>query len=555
MSALRDGAVDRIGRACAGIALMTLAACGGDTPAGHAAVGNIVASTAPAAVQVLNRGLDDTPRSLDPDLSTDVQGQNVIDDLFEGLTTVGEDGSVVPGVAQSWEVTPDAKIWTFHLRPEARWSNGDPVRAADFLFAWRRIVNPKTGSEYAQSLAPIANAMAIATGKAPVQSLGAAAPDPLTVRITLAAPTPYILNLLADNYLMPLHRATLERYGDDWTRPANIVSNGPYVLKEFIIGNRITLEKNPRYWAADGVRITKVTFFAITDSLTQVSRFTAGDLDFTSSFPSTQFRWIKSQFGDQVHIGPYLGVTMLAFNMVEPPFALNRNLRLAVSMALDRKVLADKIRQGLQLPAYTLMPPLPGYQQQLPAWAAWDDERRHAEARRLYTAAGYSKQRPLRVQLLYPTSDDNRDLFDAVAAMLRMNLGAEIEPYNEEFRVELQDLRLHKSKFFQNAWIGDFPDPFTFMQLFTTGFDQNFSAYADPSFDALLHAASLEPELARRFDYFQQAERRLNDQAPYIPMFYYTTRHLAKPYLKGWTNNILDRNPTRYMYLLEHSDR
>ncbi len=507
-----------------------------------------------AADQTLTRALDAMPRSLDPSLLTDVDAQKVTDDLFEGLTTFGFDGAMVPGVASSWQVSADGKNWVFHLRPEARWSNGDPVTSADFVYAWHRQVDPKTGTEYAQALAPIVGAMAIATGHAPVSSLGVEAPDPSTLRIALNSPTPYLLFLLADSFMQPLHRATIERYGDDWTRPEHWVSNGPFVLKELIIGNRITLEKNPLYWGAASVRPTRVIYYPL-ETLIQVSRYMAGDIQFASIFPNSQYQWLQSQLGSQVVTGPYLGISQLALNMLKPPFAASRELRLALNMAVDRRVLAEKFLQGVQQPAYTLVPPLPGYTPQIPEWARWSDERRHAEARRLYAAAGYSTAHPLHVQVDYPTGEDNRDTYDAISAMWRTNLGADVEPYNEEFRVLLQDLRLHKSMLFQDSWIGDYPDPYTFLQLFQTGFDQNFGAYSDPKFDALLDAASHEANEARRFEDFEQAEQRLNEEGGDIPLMYYTSRHLIKPYLKGWHLNIQDRVVSRYMFLLEHEGR
>jgi oligopeptide transport system substrate-binding protein len=461
---------------------------------------------------------------------------------------------MVPGVATSWEVSADGKNWVFHLRPQARWSNGDPVTSADFIYAWRRQVDPKTGTEYAQALAPIVGAMAVATGHAPVSSLGVDAPDPLTVRIALNSPTPYLLFLLADSFMQPLHRATIERWGDDWTRPEHWVSNGPFVLKEVVIGNRITLEKNPLYWDAASVRPNQVIYYPL-ETLTQVGRFMAGDIQFASIFPNSQFKWLKSKLGDQVVTGPYLGISQMEVNMLGPPFAMSRDLRLALNLALDRTILANKVREGLQEPAFSVVPPLPGYRPQVPEWASWSDERRHAEARRLYAAAGYSAAHPLRVQLDYPTGEDNRDVFDAITAMWLTNLGAQVEPYNEEFRVLLQNLRLHKAALFQNSWIGDYPDPFTFLQLFQTGFDQNFSAYSDPAYDALLSAAAQEADPARRFRYFEQAERRLNEEGVSIPIMYYTSRHLVKPYVKGWQLNIQDRIVSRYMYLLEHEGR
>jgi oligopeptide transport system substrate-binding protein len=535
------------------LAAALLAACGGDRQGAEVvqAAPSIRLGTTLAEDQTLRRALDAMPRSFDPSLLTDVDAQKVTDDLFEGLTVLGLDGSTVPGVASSWKVSADGKNWVFHLRPEARWSNGDPVTSADFVYAWRRQVDPKTGAEYAQALAPIVGAMAIATGHASPSTLGVDAPDARTLRVTLNSPTPYLLSLLQDSYMQPLPRAAIERWGDNWTRPEHWVSNGPFVLKEVVIGNRITLEKNPRYWGAASVRPPRVIYYPL-ETLAQVSRFMAGDIQFSSIFPNSQFKWLKSQLGDQVVTGPYLGIQQLSVNMLRPPFSVSRDLRLALNLAMDRTILASRVREGVQVPAFSMVPPLPGYQPQIPEWAHWSDERRHAEARRLYAAAGYSAKHPLRIQVDYPTDEESRDVYDAIAAMWLTNLGAHIEPYNEEFRVLLQDLALHKSLLFQNSWIGDYPDPFTFLQLFQTGFDQNFSGYSDPTFDALLKSASEEPDPARRYRFLEQAEARLGEEGASIPLMYYVTRHLVKPYIKGWQLNLQDRMLSRYMYVLEH---
>jgi oligopeptide transport system substrate-binding protein len=530
-----------------------LAGCGGQpsTPQGQAPAS--ITGTALAADQTVTRSLRNMPRTLDPSLFTDVYAQTIVDDLFEGLTTLGADGSPSPGVASSWETSADGRQWVFHLRPEARWSNGDIVTAADFLYAWHRTLDPKTGSEYAQALAPIVGALEIATGKAPFAALGVSAPDPYTIRIALVAPTPYLLALLGDGFMQPEHRATIERFGDDWTRPEHIVSNGPFVLRELIIGDRITLEKNAHYWNASAVHPTRVVYYPL-DQITQVSRYLAGDIQFADDFPSEQLRYLRALLGAQVQTAPLLAIDQVGFNMLQPPFAANRYLRRALTMALDREVLADKVRQGAEFPAYTLVPPLPGYPQALPEWAGWSAERRHAEARRLYAAAGYSREHPLRMQLDYDTSESSRDLFDAIAAMWRTNLGAEVEPYDEEFRVLLQDLRLHKSLLFAEDWTGDYPDPYTFLQLYETGFDENFSGTSDPDFDALLKAATNASDVAQRYADFSRAEARLNSDAVYIPYLYRAGRHLIKPYLKGWRLNVVDRIPSRYLYLLKHGD-
>jgi oligopeptide transport system substrate-binding protein len=534
-------------------AVAAMAGCGSPGPSAGAAA-PITVGTALAADQTVTRGLDSMPRTLDPSLLTDTEAQKVVDDLFEGLTAIGLDRDIVPGVAASWETSADGKTWVFHLRSDARWSNGDSVTADDFVYAWRRVVDPKTGSEYAQALGPIVGAIAIATGKAPVDTLGVAAPDAHTLRVSLNNPTPYLPSLLADSFMQPLPRATIERYHDDWTRPEHMVSNGAFVLKELIVGDRITVEKNPFYWGAAAVHPTRVIFYPL-EADPQIDRFMAGDIQYTSKFGSSQYPWLKARLGDQVHNGPYLGIQMLAFNALVPPFANNPGLRRALSMAIDRRELADKVELGMVQAAYTLVPPLPGYDPPLPEWASWSDERRHAEARRLYAAAGYSKTHPLRINVDYATSEDSRDIFDALAAMWRANLGAEVQPYNEEFRVLLQDLALHKSLLFWNGWIGDYPDPFTFLQLFQTGFEQNFGGYSDARYDALLEAASREPDPVRRYGYLAEAEKRLDAEGPSLPFLYYAQRHLIKPYLKGWRANIQDRSPSRFLYVLEHQGR
>lgn len=507
-----------------------------------------------AADQSLARTIDQPPSTLDPALATDTDSTRVLTDLFEGLTSNAPDGSIIPAGAISWEVSVDGRSWTFHLRHGARWSNGEPITAADYIYSWRHQVDPKTAAQNGQELAPIVNAEDILDGKAAPETLGVAAPDPYTIHVALTHPTPYLLDLVSDSFMAPLPRATLERYGDDWSRPEHMVCNGPFLLKAEIIGNRVELAKNPNYWDAANVRLNHVIYYPI-DRATQPARFLSGDVAYTDFFTPLQYHWLQSRLGAQVQVGSYLGTQMLAFNMLEPPFAGNRNLRLALSMAVDREILAAKVFQGLFPPAYRVTPAIPGYQVPLPVWASWSAERRHAEAQRLYAAAGYSAAHPLRVELAYSTDPSQRDLFDALAAMWQTTLGAQIEPYNEEFRVLLQDLALHKAKLFQNNWIAEYPDPYTFLQLFKGDYVMNFGAYSEPHFEALMARATLEPDNAKRYQMLAEAETLLNDDVPAIPLLNYSTPHLIKPYLKGVPRNALDIDGSRYMYLLEHEGR
>jgi len=536
-------------------ALLALVACGARTtdPGSTTPAAAIRVGTQLAAEQVLSRTIDSAPPALDPSLCTDVPSQIIMDDLFEGLTVLDVNGRVAPGVASSWDVTPDGLTWTFHLRPNARWSNGDPLTARDFVFGWRREVDPATRAEYAQALSPIRNGLAIATGKLPPDQLGVEAVDAHTLLVHLATPTPYFSQLLTNMYLFPLHEATVKRWGDDWTRPEHIVSNGPFNLVENVIGNRITLERNPHYWDVANVKITRVIYYAVDDRTAQRDRFLAGQVQMIETFPTPDAPWLKRKLGDQLVVAPYFGNFKIGVNVTKPPFKDNRALRMALNLAFDREMITAHVLNGAGFPAYTLMPPLEGYTQQVPDWAKLGNEQRYALARKYYREAGYSEQHPLRAEMAFSSGDPvTRMTYEAVAAMWREVLGAEVSMHEEEFKVLLQDRRLHIPQLFHDAWIGDFLDPFTFMQLFNTGFELNNGGYSNPAYDALLTEAAAQPDNARRYDLFEQGERMLNDDAAYIPVYYYAVRHLVKPYLKGWAPNIVDRNYSRYMYLLEH---
>ena len=531
----------------AATALLLAACSGGESSHGSTAV---QVGKALAATQILARAVDaGGMRSIDPSLSTDVPAAHVLDDLFEGLTRLDQRGEPEPGVAASWDTSADGRTWSFHLR-SARWSNGEPIRADDFVYAWRRTVDPRTASDYAQALAPVANAIAISEGRLPVTALGIEAPDAHTVRVHLHAPTPYLLSLMTKSYAYPQYEPAIRAHGDNWVRPENIVSNGAFQLHEHVIGGRITLRKNPQYWDAAHVRLQQVVYLPL-DRAVQTERFFAGDIAFTDSFSAEQTAWLRARLGDQVVSAPYLGNFVLGLNATRAPFAGNRALRMALTLGVDRETLVRYVRQGLYKPAWTVTPPLPGYDAPLPEWARLPEAARHALARRYYAESGYSAQRPLRIELHYPTDSDNRRTYEAVAAMWRANLGAEVSTLNEEFRVQLNERHLKKLALFHYAWIGDYPDPYTFLQLFQTGFGYNDGGYSNPRYDSLLNAAGNEADAARRLRQLAQAEQILNDDVACIPLYYYATRHLIKSYVRGWTSNIQDRNLSQYLYVLE----
>jgi oligopeptide transport system substrate-binding protein len=534
-----------------------LVACGRQAdPLLSSSAPQITVGTALAGSQAIARTLDDSPRSLDPQLTTDIPSQRVLDDLFEGLVTFSIEGKPSPGAAASWQQSADSKTWVFHLRPDARWSNGAPLTAEDFLYSWRREVDPKTGAGYAQALAPIVNALDIALGRKPPETLGVEANDAHTLTVHLGAPTPYLLNLMDQTYLYPVYRPAIERYGDDWVRPGHLVSNGAFMLREDVIGNRITLSANPFYWDAAHVRLQSVVYYTMPDRAQAVLRYLAGDVQFTDSFAASQRPWLKRTLGDQVINSPWLGIYMLAFNFKLPPFRDNLPLRQALILAIDRAALTQYLKFGMYEPADTLMPPLDGYRQQHPDWAAKTQLERDAEARRLYREAGFTPEHPLRVNLSTSVQGaDERHYMEAVAAMWHTVLGADVGLDETEFKVLVQNRELRLLPLFFDGWIGDFADPVNFMQLFQSGSAFNYGSFADARFDALLDRVAQEPDNGARYRLLEQAEQILNEDAAYVPLYYYATRHLIKPYVQGWRSNVMDRNLSRYMYILEHQER
>ncbi|HMA10340.1 MAG TPA: peptide ABC transporter substrate-binding protein [Steroidobacteraceae bacterium] len=503
----------------------------------------------------LHRHLSQAPRTLDPSLNEDVAAYSIADDLFEGLVRLDAGGNVVPGVASGWDVSDQGLTWRFHLRPEARWSNGDPVRARDFVYAWRRIMDPATGSVNRAQLTPIAGAEAIQAGSEPLTALGVRALDDRTLEVRLASPTPYFLYLLTLCWFMPLHEPTIRRHGTAWTEPAHIVGNGAFVLRSRTASGPLTLARNPFYWDAAAVKLKAVTYHPVTDTAAATARFLAGDLDITDRFQLEDLDWLRRDLAGQVRLEPYFATYMMAMNVTRPPFDDVR-VRQALVMALDREVLTGKLLQGKYSPAYGIVPPLPGYDTVMPEWAALPAGVRHARARELYAAAGYSPRKPLQVQLWYPMSDsDTRRVMEGMAAMWRTTLGANVRIETEEWRAYQQDRMLRQHGLFYYTWTGDYPDPLTFLALALTGGDQNHMQYSSDRYDAAVAEGRRAVDAAARQAAYQRAERILYDDAVVLPIYYYRSKHLVRGYVQGWQQNSMDRHASRGLYLAREPQR
>lgn len=527
-----------------GAALMAalLAACGDAEVSGGAALVTEVG-------EVLRKGNGAEPQTLDPHRAEDVASSSILRDLYEGLVVTGPGGAPVPGVASRWEVSADRLRWTFHLRGDARWSNGDPVVAADFVAGLRRSVDPAVGSNYGMILAPIRNARAVLEGRLPPRALGVHAHGPGKLVIELDAPTPYLLGLLTHSTTYPIHRPSLAAAPDRFTRPGRMVSNGAYRLHEWVVQSHVTLRKNPHYYRASQVDIEEVRYYPLEDMSTELKRYRAGELDWTSTIPSAQFNWLKARIPEEMEVHPYLGTYYYGFNLTRAPFRDAPELRASLSMAVDREILSRHVTRAGEIPAYGWVPPaLEGYEGVRLDYADWPRERRIAEARRLYRRAGYGPDNPLQVEIRYNTQEDHRKIALAVAQMWKQILGVQVSLLNEEWKVFLQNRKQKKvTQVFRAGWIGDYADPYTFLSLLHSDHGINDSGYRNPTYDRLLETISTLPAGPRRDRAMADAEAILLADHPVLPLFHYVSRSLVKPWVTGYQANIMDHHYTARM--------
>ena len=505
----------------------------------------------PIGTTALERALSTEPESLDPQKSRSVEAADVLRDIGEGLVTYNAAGELVPGTAESWEIAGDGLTYTFRIRPEARWSNGDPVTAADFVFGMQRLVDPATAAFYAAELSNVVNATAVITGEMAPTELGVSAPDERTFVMSLVRPTPYLLSLLTHPSTFPVHRGSVEQHGEAFARAGNLLSNGAYVLVGREPGAILELHRNTHYWNDAETSIDVVRHHVVTQELAQFHRYRAGELHLTSTVPPENFEQIRAEYGDELHIAPTLGVYYYGFNLTKPPFAGNPELRQALSMAIDREVLVEAITGRGEAPAYSWVPPgVHNYEPvQLP-YAGLSQQERTAIAQSLYRKAGYSKDNPLRFELRYNTSDTHQKIALAMQAMWRKVLGAEATIVNVEFQVLLDQMREREiTQAFRASWFGDYNDANSFLAIMQSDSAANIPGYSNPEFDALMQSAGEQLDLDRRRLYLEEAERVLLADHAVIPLYFYVSKHLVKPAVRGWQDNILNYHYSQHLSL------
>lgn len=498
----------------------------------------------------LRRANTAEPATLDPHKAEGTPAFRVLRDLYEGLVTEAPDGSLVPGAAERWTISDDGLRYTFELRSDARWSNGDPVVAEDFAAGLRRAVAPATASPYAQTLLPIRNAAAIVAGEAEPESLGVRAVDERTLAIELDRPTPYLLGLLTNSVAFPLHRASYAEHGEQFVKPGTLIGNGAYRLERWRIGDRMVLIKNEYYHDAANVAVATVEYLPIEDTNTELNLFRAGELDIMSNTPNALYPTLATEFGERLIVHPLLGIYFYVFDLSEPPFDDVR-VREAVTIAIDRDALSNIVLNTGQPGAWGLIPPgVDGYDSFSYAWQAWPRERQLALARERYAEAGFSDEQPLDIRLLYNTSDTHKKIAVAVQSMLRDNLGARVELENQEWKVVL-DSRRDKSQWdlLRLGWNGDYNDPNTFLEIFRSGHPQNAAGFANADYDARLAAIAGELDPAVRMRAAREAEALLMREYPVLPLYFYVSKHLISERVEGFTPNIADHIYSRHLRL------
>lgn len=533
---------------------MTLAAISLSSIITPAIAANPPAGAQLAEQQQIVRHIKDEPASLDPLKAVGLPEIQVIRDLFEGLTNQDAQGKIVPGVAQSWS-SSDNKTWVFTLRNNARWSNGDPITAQDFVYSWQRLVDPKNSSAFAwlAGLSGIQNAAAITKGEMTPDKLGVVAQSKNQLKVTLDRPVPWFPALVANVALFPVPQKIIAQQGDSWTSPGKLVGNGAYQLSERVVNEKIVLTRNPHYWDDAHSVLTKVTFVPINEESSATKRYRSNDIDITESFPKNMYELLKKTLPGEVYTPDQLGTYYYAFNTQKGPTADVR-VRKALSWSIDRKVIAEKVLGTGEKPAWHFTPdvtagfkPLPTFMQQ------HDQNSLNAQAKSLLAAAGYGPGKPLKLKLLYNTSESHQKIAIAVASMWKKNLGVDVTLENQEWKTYIDSRNSGNFDVIRASWVGDYNEPSTFLNLLTSGNSSNIARFNNADYDAVIAKASRETSDQVRNSDYNRAEQILAEQAPIAPIYQYTNGRLIKPWVKGYPiTNPEDVAYSRELWIEKH---
>ena len=487
--------------------------------------------------------------TLDPHLTGGVPESAVARQQFIGLTSTDADGNLVGGMAERWE-SKDNTVWTFHLR-DAKWSNGEPVTAEDFVYSFQRMVNPKTAANFANYIADakIANAMEIIEGKKDPSELGVKALDAKTLQITLSESIPFFPEMAAYTAMRPVPKSVVEKFGDTWAKPENIVVNGPYIVKSWHVGDKMVFAKNPHFYEADKVAIDNLVLLPIDSGSTDFARYEANESDITyTDIPSETLATVTTS---EVKTSPSFCSYYYEMNVNKPPFDDVR-VRRAMTLALDRSIVTQKVAARGETPAYQMTPLVtannPSY---TPKWFDLSQAERVSEAKRLLNEAGYNEQNPLEFELLYNTSENHKKVAVAVQSLWQEALGfVKITLSNQEWKAYLDSRRSHSHQMARAAWCGDYNDPAAFLNVMRTGGSGNYGAYSSSEYDAKLKVALSAKNTADRVNAYKDLEAILDKDTPNVWVYYQVNARAVKPYVQGYsTKDALGNWQARYWSL------
>jgi oligopeptide transport system substrate-binding protein len=502
--------------------------------------------------QIHHKGNGREVQDLDPQIVNSVSASNILSALFEGLVAEDpHDLHPVPGVAERWDISTDGKTYTFHLRADAKWSNGDRVVARDFVESYHRILSPALGSDDAYMLYPVANAEAFNKSKlADFNQVGFRALDDATLEIRLTNPTAYFLSLLNHWSWFPVHLPTIRKYGSAfergsrWTRPGRFVGNGPFTLDEWRLNDRVRVSKSVTYWDRAHVALNGIVFHTIDSNDVEERAFRSGQLHVTDTIPVNRIDRYRRERPELLRIDPYLGTYFFRANVQRPPLD-NRLVRRALAMAIDRQAIVESITRGGQLPAFSFTPPNTA-SYTCEATLPYDVP----AAQKLLSNAGYPDGRGLPpIEILFNTSENHKLIAEAVQQMWQKNLHVAATLLNQEEKVYFDSRRQMNYQVIRSTWIGDYNDPNSFLDIWTNGGGNNQTGWANPEYDRLIGEAGRTADPAARLAAFQRAEAILLDDAPILPVYFFTHAFLVQPSVKGWYPTILDHHPYKYVHL------
>lgn len=516
----------------------------------------LMMSSAALAV-TLNLGNGSEPGSLDPHKASGDWENRIIGELYEGLVAEDAQANAIAGQAESWTISDDGLVYTFKIRADANWTDGVPVTAQNWVDAFQRLFDPKTAAEYAYLQFPIKNASKINAAEiTDFSQLGVKAIDDKTLEITLEASTPFFLQALTHYTGYPIRKDIIEKFGDQWTQPENIVGNGPYKLVEWVPGSYLRGVKSDTYYGKDGLKIDEVKWDNTEDLTAALNRYRAGELDILTDFPADQYKFLQDNYPGQAHVAPFLGIYYYVLNQSKPPLD-NVNIRKALSLAVLRDVIGPDVLGTGELPAYGWVPNGTANYEGVPYspdWAEWPYDQRVEEAKKLMAEAGYTPENPLKLQLRYNTNENHQRIAVAITDMWKQ-IGVQVELFNAETAVHYDALRAGDFQVGRAGWLMDYSDASNTLDLLKTGTTQegvmnwgnNYGRYSNPEFDSLMDQASKELDLVKRSDLLHQAEAKAMDEFAAIPIYWYVSKNVVSPKITGFEDNAKDINRVRWM--------